>query len=367
MSPYRRRYGRSRESTGAWDNTSFIKAFTYGGLGRKRQYGNLYVVDRENGFQFLMKKSTCSGTPSLEAIAIPVDNGRIVMYAWNADEINHDALKQGLAIRTGYLRHDIDFTDSRVVDVAQRQDGHRAILLWISGQFLLWDWIPEAGSSLLAKDWLDPAVCSNTPVLFKLKGEFYTSVLEARRSLLPQEVVEANAQVIQDRLAIVPTKETIPAIEDVVDMGLANTVPWPWDYGIPEHLCRELLDVEDLVKYQYSYREREFPTKYKPQLEAYYKACVAHREERNKIGEKFPMFHTRKPVSGPGFEFKVKCLASAVPERKVAARVYVTPEGDMLVEGDIYQGDKSSSVSHAKCWTTHKVVILRAEIISDKF
>lgn len=367
----RRRYSKrdpSEASTGAWDNTSFVRAFTYGGLGRKRQYGNLYVVDRENGMQFLMKKSTCRSTPSVEAMAIPVENegkGRIVMYAWNADEVDHDALKQGLAIRTGYItKADVDFTDGRVVDVARRQSGQRAVLLWFAGQFLLWDWLPEMGSSMLAKDWLDPVVCSNRPVLFKLKGDSYTNVLEARTSLLPQEVIDANASIIQDRLAIVPTKEKIPPIEDVVNMEVARTLPFPWDYGVPEHLCRDLLDVEDFVKYQHSYREREFPGKYKPHLSKFYEACKAHKEERNKIATQFPMFSDRKPVSGPGFDLQVRCLSSDTPKRAVKSRVYVNPDGDMLVEGDICDGDKSS---YAHCWTTHKVVLLRADIISDKY
>ena len=355
-----------------WDNNTFVRAFTYGDLGRKRQYGNLYVVDRENGIQFLMKKSTTRSTPSLEAMSIPIDaTSRVAIWAWHGDDMPREAQKAGTVIQSRVLNHNrIDFTDSRVVDVATRRDGHKAILIWVAGEFWLWDWVPRLDTStkepsrllegISAKDWLDPVVCSDVPILYRLKGDNFTDVADARKSLMPQEIIDANAAIIQDRIAVIPTKETIPEIKDVVDLNLASTTPWPWDYGIPEHVCKELLNPQLLASYGLGYR-KVLP-KYKAKVEQYIKACKLHIEERNKIGERFRLFDTSTPISFAGFEAGVKCLKAENGKPRVLARAFKTDEGDLLIQGQLVH--KNSDEIYANCYEIHKVVQLKAEIIS---
>jgi hypothetical protein len=360
----RRRYGGT--PVGDWDNEKFVRKFTYGGLGRKRQYGNLYVVDRENGIQVLMKKSTCH-QPSLEAMSIPTPvGGRIVLYARDADAREDGAIQAGIAIRTKYLSSnvDIDVTDTRVVDLHQRKDGHKAILIWMAGELLLWDYLPKGIGqieSTPAQEWVDPEECKNEPILFHLTDSSFTSVQEARESLLSKEVIEANAHIIMDRVAIIPTQETIPELKDVVDMDLVTRVPCPWDYGIPFHLSKNLLEVGSFLSYGH-YDTKNFPAKYKAALDKYKAACEAHKEERKKISRIFPQFEERIPVSVQGFDAKIKCLKDANGKTSVLSKVYRNPEGDLLVLGAIVA--ISGDVTYANCWTTHKVVPLRAQVVS---
>jgi hypothetical protein len=352
--------------SGRWDNSSFIEAFTYSQLGRKRQYGNLYVVDRENGIQFLMKKSTTRSNPSLEAMSLPVSKtSRISIWAWRADDMPKAAEKAGMVVRSNILgRSNIDFTDSRVVDVASRRDGHKAILIWVAGEFWLWDWIPKGPYSderINAKDWLNPFHCTDTPILYRLKGDNFINVADARASLMPQEIIDANAAIIQDRIAVIPTKETIPEIKDIVDLNLAATTPWPWDYGIPEHICKELLNPHNLARYGLAYKK--VPPKYKAVVEKYVEACKLHIAERDKILEKFPLFETTTPINFAGFEAAIKCLkAEGVGKPRVLARAFKTKSGDLLIQGQLVH--RNSDAVYAECRTIHKVVQLKAEILS---
>lgn len=350
---------------GQWSNDSFIEAFTYGKLGRKRQYGNLYVVARENGIQFLMKKSTTRSNPSLEAMSIPVEQHRIVIWAWRGDDMPKEAVKAGMILRSSILGNSsIDFTDSKVVDVETRRDGHKATLIWVAGEFWLWDWVPEGSTDVLegisAKHWLNPWKCSNVPILYRLKGDAYTNVADARRALMPQEIIDADAAIIQDRIAVIPTKETIPEIKDVVNLNLASTTPWPWEYNIPEHICKDLLNPRNLAMYGLGYKK--VPTKYKAMVDTYIKACKKHVEERDKIKIRFPLFETSTPISFNGFDASIKCLKAEDGKPRTLARAYKTDSGDLLIQGQLVQSN--SDAVYANCYEIHKVVQLKAEIIS---
>lgn len=352
--------------SGRWGNDTFIEAFTYGKLGRKRQYGNLYVVARENGIQFLMKKSTTRSNPSLEAMSIPlgINDHRIVIWSYRGDDMPKAAARAGMICRSNILGNsNIDFTDSRVVDVATRRDGHKATLIWVAGEFWLWDWVPKGTNNIegiSAKEWLDPFNCTDLPILYRLKGDNFTDVADARKSLMPQEIIDSNAAIIQDRIAVIPTKETIPEIKDIVDLNIAGNTPWPWDYNIPEHISKDLLSPRNLAMYGLGYKK--VPTKYKVVVETYIEACKTHIKERDKIRERFPLYETSTPVNFAGFEAGIKCLKAEKGKPKTLARAFKTDEGDLLIQGQLVH--RNSDEIYANCYEIHKVVQLKAEIIS---
>ena len=64
-----------------------------------------------------------------------------------------------------------------------------------------------------------------------------------------------------------------------------------------------------------------------------------------------------------GFEARVKCLKDANGKTSVLSKVYKNPEGDLLVRGAIV-GVRGSDKTYANCWTTHKIVPLRAKVVS---